>query len=1161
MIGTVLSERYRLERPIGTGGFSTVYLATNLRLGNRCAVKILLDEGDRSEFIREAKIVKDFEHPHVVRILDVIQPEEEEIPYLVMEFVDGRSLGERLRAGQSLNAKELLRLVEQIGSALGDAHLRGVIHRDLKPDNIIVVEKPGVPLHFVLVDFGIAACVNSTKTMRNAVYDQAGSLFYMSPEQIRGEFNEDLASRIDVYSFGVILYQLISGRLPYSSTNEAGEPLTQYALQTSILTNSPARLTCLDNELILRRAALQELLYDCMRKSPEDRAETIQSVCDRFRSILSSPPGNTAESVTSEPEPPKANRTENRHTFVPHRQIPSPDETSLTFSAAPSDSQTVDTDPGPAAVKQLSRRPSRIRGWQLFLVSGVCLLLITVLVGGLVYLKTYAKVDWILRKLKHDTENLDYADLWLRAQHVNPQVIIFQRLVPVDLVPALQLESPVKKVEDLWDIRIQELENLADDIEKSEILSSGQLPVLHQLVQGVSDHRIFPEAKKLQGNPKDFIGRKSAIQDEISEGKVYPKIEKAIARELQSKCEKSRTAGAEQFPDGLIFSLSKEKNSDVSQCDFLVAYKKEFKEVSGNLEFDAVLKHVRKVSLEEILKPSLKKMSEDLRRDLGLLCSLNSAANVQGTAVPAEPKASGLTPHSLKELLKKVEDSLVKSGLEDERDRLEIELLKIVCEGLIGEKNNEYDDAAVDWKKAYEHVSNKKTRSLQAVDKDFFFIIGHWGTCLNNLESSVDVVDLRTVTGGLTKLHDHDELLVNLLVKQATLIVDEYLERMKHLPDSIPQPPNWLDLATLPEEKKNDMEKSLETWREPFGKVNTETGTLSEVIESCKLAIERGEPKGMNASPVMTDRVRPALENLLQVAIEFVEQYRQRATIANGVDWPYTVQQLTEDEAGRLEGRWEEVFPKKFWDGLKQPVVEKALGEEALYRFYRQQALSMHLITGIPFWKVSQGQGSTIQPDLPRDAEPGNHKKRLWNMLCSHGERCCLEADRFNSAFTLSPNPATSRMLASLAGVMRCKKWSAESSLATDGKGEVLKEYAQTVKNVAAILGDMESLEEMKETIKNSDDQAVQNKVVFARDELMRAVEYNFLIVDWVAGLYEGQERSGLPEEIRKLAETDEEFDRLEALESRLSRKKNVKDVLKGELDRKCFLLFFPDEE
>jgi eukaryotic-like serine/threonine-protein kinase len=211
MPDTVIAGRYKLEDLLGRGGMSEVYCAEDQELGRRVALKLLAPDADTARFEREARAVASLAHPNVTQLYDY--GEDNGRPYMVLEYVPGGTLEDRLADanGEPLPDEEARLISAGIAAGLAHAHARGVVHRDLKPANVLFDEE-GRPK---LADFGIARMVAGEGTLTEAG-TVLGTAAYISPEQAAGE---PATAASDVYSFGVILYRLLTGRLPFESTD------------------------------------------------------------------------------------------------------------------------------------------------------------------------------------------------------------------------------------------------------------------------------------------------------------------------------------------------------------------------------------------------------------------------------------------------------------------------------------------------------------------------------------------------------------------------------------------------------------------------------------------------------------------------------------------------------------------------------------------------------------------------------------------------------------------------------------------------------------------------------------------------------------------------------------------------------------------------------
>ncbi len=207
-IGRLLDNRYEILEVIGTGGMAVVYKARCHRLNRLVAIKILKDEYSQDEEFRrrfhaEGQAVAMLSHPNIVAVYDVSTVDEAD--YIVMELIDGISLKQYMEKKGVLNWKETLHFAMQIGKALEHAHSRGIVHRDIKPHNVMVLKNGSVKV----ADFGIARVMSKSNTLTK---EALGSVHYISPEQAKGGWVD---SRSDIYSLGVVMYEMMAGRPPY----------------------------------------------------------------------------------------------------------------------------------------------------------------------------------------------------------------------------------------------------------------------------------------------------------------------------------------------------------------------------------------------------------------------------------------------------------------------------------------------------------------------------------------------------------------------------------------------------------------------------------------------------------------------------------------------------------------------------------------------------------------------------------------------------------------------------------------------------------------------------------------------------------------------------------------------------------------------------------
>ncbi len=226
-VGKILTGRYEITRQIGAGGMGAVYEATHRLIGKRVAVKVLLDKYAEKDLViarleQEARLASSIGHPNIIDITDFGETDEGR-RFVVMEYLDGESLGQRLADGGPMPMKRIAHICIQIASALGAAHKKGIVHRDVKPENIFMITRGDDKDFCKVVDFGISKAMRQPDgdTTESPRLTQTGMILgtplYMSPEQARGD--EDLDERIDIYALGVILYELSTGEVPFRGNN------------------------------------------------------------------------------------------------------------------------------------------------------------------------------------------------------------------------------------------------------------------------------------------------------------------------------------------------------------------------------------------------------------------------------------------------------------------------------------------------------------------------------------------------------------------------------------------------------------------------------------------------------------------------------------------------------------------------------------------------------------------------------------------------------------------------------------------------------------------------------------------------------------------------------------------------------------------------------
>lgn len=267
LLGLVVEGRYRIESAIGQGSAGTVYKAVQELIGREVAIKVLHDYlvGD-DEFIKrftqEAKASSRLTHPNIITIYDFGVIPKGGRPYIAMDLLKGTPLSELIIERNHLSAEEALPIFKQVGSALAEAHRQGVVHRDVKPENIVLVERSGQTLFPIVVDFGIARLVQEESDIARITRSGTvcGSPTYMSPEQCT---SSKVDHRSDQYSLGVVMYETLTGEVPFLS-DELVKVMAMH------LSEPPKRLNQVRPDLQFSEK-LEEVVYRCLSKNPDYR--------------------------------------------------------------------------------------------------------------------------------------------------------------------------------------------------------------------------------------------------------------------------------------------------------------------------------------------------------------------------------------------------------------------------------------------------------------------------------------------------------------------------------------------------------------------------------------------------------------------------------------------------------------------------------------------------------------------------------------------------------------------------------------------------------------------------------------------------------------------------------------------------------------------------
>ncbi|MFY9570218.1 MAG: serine/threonine-protein kinase, partial [Blastocatellia bacterium] len=277
LLGTILDNKYLLQEKIGEGGMSTVYRAKHLQMEHLVAVKVLhahlaSDQVAVERFRREARAAAQIRHDNVVAVIDFgVTPEG--IAYFVMEFLEGQDLREKIGKQSQLDYEESFSILNQACSAVQAAHEKGIIHRDLKPDNIWIVSEENSVQRVKVLDFGIAKLKQYTENTLTMSGTIVGTPYYMSPEQCRGE---ELDARSDIYSMGVILYEMLTGKVPF-------EGASAFAVVMEHNVSTPRPLSELRPGIPDK---VERVVLRALEKKRENRQSTARELAQEFGDAL-----------------------------------------------------------------------------------------------------------------------------------------------------------------------------------------------------------------------------------------------------------------------------------------------------------------------------------------------------------------------------------------------------------------------------------------------------------------------------------------------------------------------------------------------------------------------------------------------------------------------------------------------------------------------------------------------------------------------------------------------------------------------------------------------------------------------------------------------------------------------------------------------------------
>ena len=352
-IGTIVGH-YRIEEKLGQGGMATVYKGHHDRLDRHVAIKVLHtvfkdDDSFLRRFTREAQVVARLEHSNIVPVYDFA--EHDGYPYLVMRFVAGETLKERLSQGV-LSTPEIIRVASRIADGLDYAHKQGVLHRDVKPSNILLTTGGGV----YIADFGLARITQSGEsTMSQDMI--MGTPQYISPEQAKG--NTELDGRTDIYSFGIIVYEMVTGRVPFYSD-------TGYSVIHSQIFDPPPLPSSLNDKI---SPAIEIVLLKVLSKNPDERYTTAGEFMVALKQAAQDAPSNIGPSGAVVLPDSTEKKTQAAATAV---LSPTPDTPSLP-----------NLDDAPSTIIQSTKQEDRPK--RPFLLIGIGVILGMIILSALIF--------------------------------------------------------------------------------------------------------------------------------------------------------------------------------------------------------------------------------------------------------------------------------------------------------------------------------------------------------------------------------------------------------------------------------------------------------------------------------------------------------------------------------------------------------------------------------------------------------------------------------------------------------------------------------------------------------------------------------------------------------------------------------------------------------
>ncbi|MCH7320887.1 Stk1 family PASTA domain-containing Ser/Thr kinase [Solibacillus sp. MA9] len=520
LVGKHISGRYKILQLIGGGGMSNVYLAHDIILNRDVAIKILRYDLSNEEelhrrFQREALSATSLTHPNIVSIYDV--GEDGDMHYIVMEYIKGKTLKQYIQEFSPLSSARSVHIMKQLTSAMTHAHEHGIIHRDIKPQNILMDEAGNVKI----TDFGIATSLNATSyTQTNSVI---GTVHYLSPEQARGGL---ATMKSDIYALGIVLYELLTGELPFSGESAVSIALKHLQSETPSVREFDATIPQSVENIVLKATSKDANHRYANAEEMEAELDTCLSLQRVNEPKFAPPVDNDATKLIPIIKNPKIEQ--------PPMQKPSMDVTKQT--------ELKEKTPPPPSKPEVKQKQKK--KWPIFI--GVIAMLVIVGIAA--------------------------------------AVVLTPKKYPVPDVTNMPLDEAIAEIEKAGFVVGEQEELNNEEVEKGHIIESTPRAGLEK-VKG-TEIDLFVSIGKLSSEMPDFVGKQRAQVEPVSNGYKSFNFEEVHSDELEGEIVKqSPLPGteiiAEETDVVLEVSKGRELQTVISLSNFSAADRKEYARTSG----------------------------------------------------------------------------------------------------------------------------------------------------------------------------------------------------------------------------------------------------------------------------------------------------------------------------------------------------------------------------------------------------------------------------------------------------------------------------------------------------------------------------------------------------------------------------------------------------